>query len=90
MYIEQVPKHVAKFFLPGLKVGDLVKTRHDDQSQGKNFETKELPAGIIGRVKKIFDFGKTQANYSRFLCTIKFEGHPLTTFYTEELLRVRI
>lgn len=92
MNIKQVPKHVSKVMLPGLKVGALVKTRNPDQSQGKDFTMKFLPAGTVGRVKKIFDFG-AKGGYDgghRFYCSIKFEGHPITTFYTEELLKVNI
>ena len=90
MYIERVPRHVAKEMLPGLGVGALVKTRNPDESQGKNFEMKFLPAGSVGRVKKIFDFGPSNRHNARFYCSIKFEGHPITTFYTEELLKVKI
>jgi len=75
--------------LPGLKVGALVKTRNPDESQGRDFTTKFLPAGTVGRVKKIYDFGKNSRR-SRFYCSIKFEGHPVTTFYAEELLKVRV
>lgn len=90
MNIEQVPKHAPKITLPGLKVGALVKTIKFDYSQSKNsFEKKPLPAGTVGRVKKIFDFG-ARSGGRRFLCDIKFEGHPVTSFYTEELVRVRI
>jgi hypothetical protein len=91
MYIERVPKHVPKEMLPGLKVGALVKTRNPDESQGKDFTMKFLPAGSVGRVKKIFDFqARKRGGSHRFYCSIKFEGHPITTFYTEELLKVRI
>ncbi len=92
MYIEQVPKHAPKEMLPGLKVGALVKTTKGDYSQAKNsFETKPLPAGTVGRVRKIYDFrARRRGGSHRFLCQIKFEGHPITTFYTEELARVRI
>jgi hypothetical protein len=90
MNIEQVPKHVPKNQLPGLKVGALVKTLRYDYSQAKNsFVTKPLPMGTVGRLKKVFDFGKRQKTH-RFLCEVKFEGHPITTFYTEELVRIRI
>jgi hypothetical protein len=94
-YIEQVPKHVSKEHLPGLKVGDLVKTRHPDEWQGKDFTMGFLPAGSLGRVKKIYDFGPRRvgndSSNARFYCTIKFEGKiPLTTFYTEELVKVRL
>jgi hypothetical protein len=92
MYIKQVPKHVVKALLPGLKVGDLVKTKHDDSWEGKDFTYGILRAGSLGRVKKIFDFGaKAGRSGHRFYCSIKFEGKiPLTTFYTEELTKVRI
>ena len=92
MYIERIPKHVPKNQLPNLKVGALVKTTKSDYSQGKNsFETKPLPAGTVGRVKKIFDFGPLAGRGGRrFYCSIKFEGHPLTDFYAEELLKVRV
>jgi hypothetical protein len=90
MDIKQVPKHVPKTMLPGLKVDALVKTTRSDYSQSKGgFETKPLPAGTVGRVKKIFDFGARQRG-RRFLCDIKFEGHPITNFYTEELVKVKI
>jgi hypothetical protein len=89
-YIDAVPKHVPKGQLPGLKVGDLVKSTRDDLSQVKgSFATKHLPAGSVGRVKKIFDFG-SRAGAHRFLIDIKFDGHPITNFYTAELLKVRI
>jgi len=90
MYIDQVPKHVPKKMLPGLKVGALVKNTRSDYSQEKNsFVSKPLPAGTVGRVKKIYDFG-ARGGPRRFYCSIKFEGHPITTFYTEELLKVRV
>ena len=89
-YIDAVPKHVPKGQLPGLKINDLVKTTREDYSQAKGgFETKRLPAGTVGRVKKIFDFG-SRAGSHRFLIDIKFEGHPITNFYTAELIKVRI
>lgn len=94
MYIEQVPKHVAKDQLPGLKVGALVKTLLPDRWQNsKTAEMGSLPAGSLGRVKKIYDFGaRGSKGGHRFYCTIKFEGKdiPPTTFYTEELVRVRL
>jgi hypothetical protein len=78
--------------LPGLKMGALVRTLHADYSQGKNsFETKPIPAGTVGRVKVIWDFGPRIRNYGhRFYCDIKFEGHPVTGFYAEELAKVRV
>jgi hypothetical protein len=90
MYIEQIPKHAPKQMKPRLKVGDLVKTTQDDYSQEKGgFSTKRLPAGSIGRIKKIFAFGSRVKSH-RFLCDIKFEGHPITNFYSEELVKVRV
>ena len=90
MNIDRIPKHAPKNQLPGLKLGALVKTTNPDFSQVKNgFETKPLPAGTVGRVKKIFDFGPRSGG-RRFLCDIKFEGHPITNFYTDELVRVKI
>jgi len=90
MNIEQVPKHVPKNQLPGLKLGALIKTTKFDYSQSKNsFEKKPLPAGTVGRVKKIYDFG-ARSGGRRFLCDIKFEGHPITNLYTEELLKVKL
>ena len=89
-YIDAVPKSVPKGLMPGLKVGDLVQTTREDYSQKKgSFETKRLPAGSVGRVKKIFDFGRNQEP-NRFLLDIKFEGHPITNFYTAELIRIRV
>lgn len=89
-YIDVIPKHVPKGQMPGLKVNDLVQTTREDFSQVKGgFETKRLPAGTVGRVKKIFDFGP-RAGSNRFLLDIKFEGHPITNFYTAECIRVRI
>ena len=91
MYIEQVPKHVAKQLLPGLKVGALVQTTRADYSEdSKTFTRKHLPAGSVGRVKKIYDFGPTNRDGSRFYCEIKFEGHPITSFYSEELVKVKV
>lgn len=92
-YIEKVPKHAAKHQLPGLKVGDLVKTRKADYWQNeKTLSQGPLPAGSLGRIKKIFDFGAQADGSGRFYCSIKFEGKgiPLTTFYTEELLKVKV
>jgi ribosomal protein L31 len=89
MFIDKIPKHVGKQMLPNLKVGALIKTRNPDQSQGKDFTMKFLPAGTVGKIKKIFDFGSTQKSH-RFLCDIKFEGHPITNFYTEELIKVKL
>ena len=89
MNLERVPKHVPKEMLPGLKVGALVKTRDPNVSQDKNFALKNLPAGSVGRVKSIYDFGR-YAKRNRFLCYIKFYGHPITNFYTQELVKVRI
>ena len=90
MYIKRIPKHVPKDMLPGLRVGGLVKTIKHDYSQGKNsFVSKPLPAGTVGRVKKIYDFG-VRGGPRRFYCSIKFEGHPLTDFYAEELVKVRV
>jgi len=89
-YIDAVPKHVPKGQLPGLKISDLVQTTREDFSQVKGgFETKRLPAGTVGRVKKIYDFG-SRVGAQRFLIDIKFEGHPITNFYTSELIRVKI
>ena len=92
MYIEKIPKHAPKAMLPGLKMGALVKNRFNDYSQGKDeFESKPLPAGTVGRVKHIWDFGpKAGRNGHRFYCDIKFEGHPITGFYAEELEKVRV
>ena len=92
MYIERIPKHVPKAMLPGWKAGALVKTRFSDYSQGKNeFESRPLPAGTVGRVKSIWDFGpRARHSVHRFYCEIKFEGHPITSFYSEELAKVRI
>jgi hypothetical protein len=92
MYIERIPKHAPKAMLPGLKAGALVKTLYADYSQEKNsFQTKPLPAGTVGRVKSIWDFGPKARNYGhRFYCEVKFEGHPITSFYSEELLKVRL
>ena len=92
MYIERVPKHVSKDELPGLKVGALVKTKRHDSWEGKDFTTGIIPAGSLGRVKKIFDFGARAGRTGhRFYCTIKFEGKiPPTTFYTEELVKVKV
>lgn len=75
--------------LPGLKIGDLVQTLKLDFSQSKNgFLVKSLPAGSVGRVKRIFDFGKQETQ--RFLICLKIEGHPLTDFYSQELKKVRV
>lgn len=92
MFIARVPRHVSKDMLPGLKVGALIKTLRSDYSQAKNgFETKPLPAGTVGKVKKIFDFGPLAGRGGRrFYCEIKFEGHPITSFYTEELVKVKL
>jgi hypothetical protein len=92
MYIARIPKHVPKPLLPGLKVGGLVKTITADYSQAKNsFETKLLPAGSLGRVKKIWDFGALAGRGGRrFYCEVKIEGHPITSFYSEELVKVRV
>jgi hypothetical protein len=92
MNIERVPKNAGKQFLAGLKVGDLVQTTKDDYSQVKgSFETKVLPARSVGRVKSIYDFGfKGTSNRSRFLVSCKFDKHPITNFYSEELVKVRV
>jgi hypothetical protein len=92
MYIARIPKHVPKPLLPGLKVGGLVKTCFNDYSQGKDeFESKPLPAGSLGRVKKIWDFGPLAGRGGRrFYCEVKIEGHPITSFYSEELVKVRV
>lgn len=92
MYIPQIPKHIAKKLLPGLKSGALVKTLHADYSEERtNFETKPLPAGTVGRVKRIWDFGaRAGRDGHRFYCDIKFEGHPITTFYSNELVKVKV
>lgn len=88
--ITVVPKHVSKNMLPGLKVGGLVTNLKEDYSQAKgSFDTKRIPAGTVGKVKKIFDFGTTGGGH-RFLCDVKFEGHPLTNLYTEELQKVKL
>jgi hypothetical protein len=103
--INEIPKHVGAEYLSGLKVGDLVTTKEADYTQEKNsFETKPLPAGSVGRVKKIFDFGARaekhgrvkrtgtprSTNDARFLINIKVEGHPITMFYAEELRKVKV
>ena len=91
MYIKRIPKHVPKDMLPGLKVGDLIKTRTIDYSQDKNFETKLILPYHVGRVKKIFDFGPLAGRGGRrFYCEIKFDELPITSFYAEELLKVRV
>lgn len=91
MYIERVPRHVRKALLPGLRVGALVKTKHADYSQGKDFSARPLPAGTTGKVWRIYDFGAAAGRGGhRFLCDVRFGGHPVTNFYTEELLRVRL
>lgn len=90
MNVDQIPKHAPKDMNPRLKVGDLVKTTRSDYSQEEGgFATKFLPSGTVGRVKKIFDFGSHQKSH-RFLCDIKFDGHSITNFYSEELVKVRI
>jgi hypothetical protein len=92
MYIERIPKHVPKEMLPGLKMGTLVKTRLNDYSQeNDSFESRPLPAGSVGRVKRIWDFGPLAGRGGRrFYCEVKFEGHPVTSFYSEELAKVRV
>lgn len=92
MYIERIPKHVPKAMLPGLKVGALIKTLHADYSQERGgFATKPIPAGSVGRVKKVWDFGaRSGRGGHRFYCDIKFEGHPITGFYSGELIKVRV
>ena len=90
MNVDQIPKHAPKEMLPRLRVGDLVKTTRADYSQEKGgFTTKFLPTGSVGRVKKIYDFGSAVKSH-RFLCDIKFDGHPITNFYSEELVRTKI
>lgn len=88
--IKQIPRSVEAIFLPGLKVDDLVSTKKQDRSE-KDFVSKPIPAGAVGRVKEIHDMGGAGGgNDARFLIYVKFVGHPLTNFYTEEVNRVKV
>jgi hypothetical protein len=91
MDIKRIPRHVGKRHLAGLKVGDLVQTTKTDYSQARNsFDMKTLPAQSVGRVKRIFDFGRSREHGHRFLVYCKFYKHPITNFYAEELAKVRV
>jgi hypothetical protein len=84
-------RSIIKVMLPGLKIGDVVQTTKIDFSQVRGgFETRVLPNGSVGRVKRIFDFGPKSAPNGRFLVDVKFHGHPVVNFYSTELKRVRV
>lgn len=74
--------------IPGLKLSDLVQLRHDDCSQGKDFATKPLGRGTVGRVTRIYDMGR-HCKEHRFLTYVRILDHPLTNFWSEELVKVR-
>jgi hypothetical protein len=91
--LDHIPrsKKISRAMLPGLKVGDIVQTTKTDFSQVRGgFETRVLPNGSVGRVKKIFDFGPQEEDDARFLLDVKFDGHPVINFYSTELKRVRV
>ena len=88
MDIRRIPRSVPKHMIPGLKLSDLVQLKQTDYSQGKDFSTKPLPSGTVGRVKRIYDMGK-HCKEHRFLVDLRIPGHPVTNFYTEELVRVK-
>ncbi len=84
-----IPLGAPKGMLPGLKLKVLVQTKRPDFSQQSDFTTKPIPAGTVGRVKRIFDFGSYIKEH-RFLVRVKFAGHPASDFYAEELTKVRV
>ncbi len=89
MDLQQIPRSAPKNMLPGLKLNDLVQLRNNDYSQSKqDLSTKPLERGIVGRVKRIYDFGR-HCKEHRFLIYIRIPGHPVTNFYTEELVKVK-
>jgi len=88
--IRAIPRSAPREMLPGLKLKALVQTKHPDYSQEKGgFATQPIPAGAVGRVRRIFDFGSRLKSH-RFLIYAKFAGHPETNFYAEELIKVRV
>ena len=88
MDLKYIPRSASKNMLPGLKLSDLVQLRNDDYSQDKDFSTKHLSRGVVWRVKRIYDMGK-HCKEHRFLIYLRIPGHPVTNFYTEELVKVK-
>ena len=89
MDLKLIPRSAPKDMLPGLKLQDLVQTRGKDFSQDKCLATKTLERGMVGRVKRIYDMGR-HCKQHRFLIYIRISGHPVTTFYSEELSKVKV
>ncbi len=89
MDLQQIPRSAPKNMLPGLKLNDLVQLRNRDFSQSKqDLSTKPLEQGTVGRVRRIYDMGK-HCKEHRFLIDLRIPGHPVTNFYTEELVKVK-
>lgn len=88
MNLKQIPRSAPENMLPGLKLSDLVQLINNDYSQDKDFTTKPLEKGTVGRVLRIYDMGKN-CKENRFLIYLRIPGHPLTNFWAEELVKVK-
>ncbi len=89
MDLKHIPRSAPKNMLPGLKLSGLVQLRNNDYSQDKWWAIKTLERGTVGRVKRIYDYGKHFKEH-RFLIDVRIPGHPKTNFWSEELTKVAV